>query len=196
MMLAHNQGGLLNASQLAAALMISAQSATRYIDLLVDLLLVRRLRPFHSNAGKRLVKSPKVYVRDSGIVHALLGISDHNALACHHVVGASWEGFVIDYLIAAAPDRSIPSFYRTSAGAEIDLLLEIPGAGLWAIEVKRGLSAKPERGFHHACYDLKPDHRFLVYSGNERYRLSPEIEVIGLHDLAALLAGSSSPWQK
>lgn len=187
-MLAHNQGGLLNASRLATALMISAQSATRYIDLLVDLLLVRRLRPFHRNAGKRLVKSPKVYVRDSGIVHALLGIPDHNALAGHPVVGASWEGFVIQNLIAAAPDRTIASFYRTSAGAEIDLLLEIPGAGLWAIEIKRGLSAKPERGFHQACEDLKPDRRFLVYSGTERYPLGGEVEAIGLHDMATLLA--------
>ncbi len=189
MMLAHNQGGLLNASGLAGALMISAQSATRYIDLLVDLLLVRRLRPFHRNAGKRLVKSPKVYVRDSGIVHALLGIPDHNALAGHPVVGASWEGFVIENLIAAAPERTIASFYRTGAGAEIDLLLEIPGAGIWAIEIKRGLSAKPERGFHHAVEDLKPDQQFLVYSGAERYPLSAHLEVIGLHAMMALLAG-------
>jgi uncharacterized protein len=188
MMLAHNQGGLLNASRLAAALMISAQSVTRYIDLLVDLLLVLRLRPYHRNAGKRLVKSPKVYVRDSGIVHALLGIADHNALSGHPVVGASWEGFVIQNLIAAAPDRTITSFYRTGAGAEIDLLLEIPGAGLWAIDIKRGLAARPERGFHHACEDLKPDRRFLVYSGAVRYPLSADIEAIGLHDMAALLA--------
>jgi predicted AAA+ superfamily ATPase len=191
MMLAHNQAGLLNASRLATALMISAQSATRYIDLLVDLLLVRRLRPFHHNAGKRLVKSPKVYVRDSGIVHALLGIPDHNALAGHPVVGASWEGFVIENLIAAAPERTTASFYRTSAGAEIDLLLEIPGAGLWAIEIKRGLSAKPERGFHHAVEDLEPDRQFLVYSGAERYPLSSHLEAIGLHAMTAVLAGLS-----
>ena len=93
-MLAHEQAALLDASRLAAALMISAQTVTRYIDLLVDLLLlVRRLAPFHGNAGKRLVKSPKVFVRDSGIVHGLLGISDHTVLSGHPVAGASWEGF-------------------------------------------------------------------------------------------------------
>jgi uncharacterized protein len=187
-MLAHNQGGLLNASRLAAALMVSAQTITRYIDLLVDLLLVRRLRPFHHNAGKRVVKSPKVYVRDSGIVHSLLGIVDHNALSGHPVVGSSWEGFVIENLVAAAPELTIASFYRTSAGAEVDLVLEIPGHGLWAIDIKRGLSARPEKGFHNACQDLKPTRRFVVNSGNERYRINGDVEAIGLKDIAAELA--------
>jgi predicted AAA+ superfamily ATPase len=155
-MLAHEQATLLNASRLAAALMISAQTVTRYIDLLADLLLVRRLTPFHGNVGKRLVKSPKVFVRDSGIVHGLLGIAEYNALSGHPVAGASWEGFVIENLIAAAPVRTIPSFYRTAAGSEIDLLLEIPGHGLWALEIKRSLTSKPEKGFYLACEDLKP----------------------------------------
>ena len=187
-MLAHNQGGLLNASRLAAGLMVSAQTITRYVDLLADLLLVRRLRPFHHNVGKRMVKSPKVYVRDSGITHSLLGIADYNALSGHPVVGTSWEGFVIENLLAAVPDLTIPSFYRTSAGAEIDLVLEIPGHGLWAIEVKRGLSAHPEKGFHVACEDVKPNRRFVVNSGTERYRISESVEAIGLKDLAAELA--------
>lgn len=187
-MLAHAQGALLNASRLAAALMISAQTATRYIDLLTDLLLVRRLRPFHSNLGKRLVKSPKVYIRDSGIVHALLGIPDHNALAGHPAVGASWEGFVLENLLVAAPANPTASFYRTTAGAEIDLVLETPGHGLWAIEIKRGLSPKPGKGFHSACADLQPSRRFVVYSGLARYPISTETEAIGLKDMAALLA--------
>lgn len=130
-MLAHEQAALLNASRLATSLMISAQTVTRYIDLLVDLLLVRRLPPFHINVGKLLVRSPKVFVRDSGIVHALLGIGGHNALSGHPVVGASWEGFVIENLIAAAPARTVASFYRTAAGGEIDLVLEMPDHGLW-----------------------------------------------------------------
>ncbi|SRR5258708_2077221 len=188
-MLAHNQGGLLNASRLAAALMVSAQTITRYIDLLVDLLLVRRLRPFHRNAGKRIVKSPKVYLRDSGIVHSLLGIADYNMLSGHPVVGSSREGFVIENLLAAVPELTIASFYRTSAGAEVDLVLEIPGHGLWAFDIKRGLSARPEKGFHNACEDLKPARRLLVNSGNERYRISEEVEAIGLRDMAAELAG-------
>jgi hypothetical protein len=188
-MLAHEQAALLNANRLATSLMISAQTVTRYIDLLVDLLLVRRLRPFHTNAGKRLVKAPKVFVRDSGLVHALLGIPDHNALSGHPVVGASWEGFVIENLIAAAPSRSMPSFYRTSAGAEIDLILEIPGHGLWAFDIKRSPSARPEKGFHSAVQDLKPDHQFLVNAGGERYPVASGLEAIGLSGLAALLAG-------
>jgi predicted AAA+ superfamily ATPase len=187
-MLAHGQGTLLNASRLAGALMISAQTCTRYIDLLVDLLLVRRLNPFHGNVGKRLVKSPKIYVRDSGIVHALLGINDYNALAGHPVVGTSWEGFVIENLIAAAPYRTIPSFYRTAAGAEIDLILEIPGHGVWAIDIKRGLSAKPEKGFHLACDTLNPDHRYLVHSGADRYPLAAGLDAVGLAAMAEILA--------
>ena len=187
-MLAHNQGGVLNAARLAAALMVSAQTITRYIDLLADLLLVRRLRPFHHNAGKRIVKSPKVYVRDSGIVHCLLGIADHNALSGHPVVGLSWEGFVIENLLAAAPELTIASFYRTSAGAEVDLVLEIQGHGLWAIDIKRGLSTRPEKGFHIACDDLKPARRIAVNSGDENYRSGQKVEVIGLKDLCARLA--------
>jgi predicted AAA+ superfamily ATPase len=186
-MLAHSQGGLLNASKLAAAVMVSAQTANRYIELLADLLLVRRLQPFHINAGKRLVKSPKVYVRDSGIVHCLLGIADYNALSGHPVVGTSWEGFAIENLLAAAPGMTVASFYRTSAGAEVDLVLEIPGKGMWAIDIKRGLTTKPEKGFHIACDDLKPARRFALNGGDERYWISKEVEAIGLAGLCAEL---------
>lgn len=188
-MLAHGQGTLLNASRLAAGLAISAQSVTRYIDLLADLLLVRRLSPFHANLGKRLVKSPKVYVRDSGLVHALLGIADHDALAGHPVVGASWEGFVIENLLAAAPAGTRASFYRTAAGAEIDLLLELPGGKRWAVEIKSGLSPRLEKGFHFARQDLKPGKSFVVYSGDDRYPLDEGVEAIGLRELASILAG-------
>lgn len=188
-MLAHGQGTLLNASRLAASLAISAQSVTRYIDLLADLLLVRRLSPFHANLGKRLVKSPKVYVRDSGLVHALLGIADHDALAGHPVVGASWEGFVIENLLAAAPADTRASFYRTAAGAEIDLMLELPGGRRWAVEIKSGLSPRLEKGFHFARQDLKPGKSFVVYAGDDRYPLDEGVEAIGLRELAAILAG-------
>ena len=126
-MLAYDQGTLLNASKLASALSLSPPTVTGYIGLLVDLLLVRRLRPFHANVRKRLVKSPKIYVRDSGIVHALLGIADHNSLAGHPVVGASWEGFVIENLLSVAPAGTKASFYRTAAGAEMTLCLNSPG---------------------------------------------------------------------
>jgi predicted AAA+ superfamily ATPase len=187
-MLAHEQAALLNASRLAGSLMIAAQTVTRYIDLLVDLLLVRRLRPFLANTGKRLVKSPKVFVRDSGIAHSLLGIADYNALLGHPVAGASWEGFVIESLIAAAPSRAMPGFYRTAAGAEIDLVLEIPGHGRWAFEIKRSPSAKPAKGFYLAVQDLKPARQFLVNSGSARYPISAGLDAIGLPEMAAILA--------
>ena len=187
-MLAHSQGTLLNASRLASGLSISAPTVTSYIDLLVDLLLVRRLRPFQANTGKRLVKSPKVYVRDGGLVHALLGIEDHNALAGHPVVGASWEGFVIENLLAAAPHRSMASFYRTAAGAEIDLVLELPGQrGLWAVEIRRGLTASPGKGFHNAREDLRPTRSFVVYSGDDRHPITKNVEAIGLREMLSLL---------
>lgn len=186
-MLAHNQGSLLNASNLATALSVSAQTITRYIDLLVDLLLVRRLEPFHANIEKRLVKSPKTYVRDSGLVHALLNIATHNALAGHPVIGMSWEGFVIENLIAAAPDGTRWNFYRTSAGAEIDLLLELPDGKLWAVEIKRGLSPKLEKGFHQARMDLQPARSFVVYSGETRYPIAEGVEAISLFEVAQVL---------
>lgn len=183
-MLAHNQGTLLNASRLASGLAVSAPTVTSYIGLLVDLLLVRRLPPFHANVGKRLIKSPKTYVRDSGLVHALLGIETFDELLGHPVAGPSWEGFVIENLIAAAPSRAQASFYRTVVGAEIDLLLDLGGRhGTWAVEVKRGLAAKAEKGFHIALEDLRPTRAFIVYSGTDRYPKGEGIEAIGLREL-------------
>lgn len=183
-MLAHNQGTLINASRLAAGLEVSSQTVSRYTDLLVDLLLVRRLQPYHVNVGKRLVKSPKVYIRDTGLLHALLNIADRDSLLGHPVVGASWEGFVIENLINAAPVLSVPGFYRTSGGAEIDLVLELPGGERWAIEVKRSRAAKPARGFYEACEDIKPAKRFVVHAGSERFPISEDVQAIGLRELA------------
>ena len=183
-MLAHVQGTPLNASRLATSLSVSSPTVSRYIDLLVDLLLVRRLQPFHANLGKRLVKAPKTYVRDSGVLHALLAVPSRNALFDHPIVGSSWEGFVIETLINCAPVWTSPFYYRTSAGAEIDLLLELPGSELWAIEIKRSLSPKVERGFHSACDDLKPARRLVVYAGTERVPLPHGVEAVGLFELA------------
>ena len=182
-MLAHNQGGILNASRLSASLSISVQSVTRYIDLLCDLLLVRRLSPYLSNTGKRLVKSPKVYVRDSGLMHALLNIGDYNTLAGHPSAGASWEGFVIENLLSVAPPRTLAAFYRTAAGAEVDLILELPKGEKWAVEVKLGMAPKPSRGFYQALEDIQPTRSFTVYSGVERYFLKDGVEVVSLHYL-------------
>ena len=189
-MLSHGQGSLLNTANLAAALSLSAPTINKYIDLLVDLLLVRRLRPFHANVKKRLVKSPKVYVRDSGLVHALLDIEDYNQLSGHPVVGASWEGFVIENLLSVIKDGPLASFYRTSAGAEVDLVLEFPGVSeIWVIEIKRALSAKPKKGFYHACEDIQPNKCFVVYAGDDRYPVSEGVEAIGLAEMAGMLSG-------
>jgi len=189
-MLAHYQGGLLNTAQLARNLGVDAKTAGGYLDLLVDLLLVRRLPPWHANLGKRLVKSSKVYVRDSGLVHALLNIADKEALLAHPVVGQSWECFVIENLLVCVAAKAQGFFYRTSGGAEIDLLLSWPDGSLWAIEIKRSLSPKLERGFHAACADLAPIRKFVVYPGAERYRLAADIEAISLEDMASELVAT------
>jgi predicted AAA+ superfamily ATPase len=192
-MLAHSQGGLLNAAKLGASLSLTGRTISNYIDLLSDLLMVRRLQPWHANTKKRLVKSPRVYVRDSGLVHALLGLADFAQVAGHPVLGSSWEGFVIENLLALAPDRSLAGFYRTSAGAEIDLVLQLPGkAKPWAIEIKYGLNPKPSRGFHQAIEDLSAEKAFVVYSGDERYPLNESTEAISLRELSALLWPSKS----
>ena len=188
-MLAHSQGQLLNASRLASGLGVSGQTVARYLDTLMDLFLVRRLSPWSANGPKRLVRSPKVYVRDSGVAHALLAIPDLETLLGHPVAGPSWEGFVIENLIAAAPPGSKAWFYRTAEGAEIDLLLELGAAGRWAIEVKRSLSnPKPSKGFHLASDDVKATRRLVVYPGQEPYRIDAKTEVMPLDRLIRLLA--------
>jgi len=187
-MLAHSHGGLLNCSKLAASLEVSSPTINRYTDLLTDLLLLRRLMPYHSNVKKRLVKSPKIFIRDSGLLHSLLNLGDLNSLLGHPVAGFSWEGFVIENLIAMAPSGTVPGFYRTSGGAEIDLILELPGGKLWVMEIKRSLGSKPSRGFYEACEDLKPARKFLVHSGIDRYPLGEKIEAIGVLELGNLLA--------
>lgn len=179
-MLAHHQSGLLNAADFARGLGLDSKTVANYLDLLVDLLLVRRLEPWHSNSAKRLVRSPRIYVRDSGLVHALLGLGDEETILGHPVVGGSWEGFAIETLIAAAPEGSVANFYRTSAGAEVDLLITLPGGELWVYEIKRSLAPKVERGFHHACEDLRPARRFVIYPGTESYPMSSDIAVMPL----------------
>ena len=186
-MLAHRQGGLLNVAALARALEVSAQSVGRYIDLLADLLLLRRLPPLKANVGKRLVKSPKLYVRDSGLLHALLGLGSLEQLAGHPVVGASWEGHVVETLLSVLPPLARASFYRTAAGAEVDLAIEHPGGVLWAIEIKRSLAASISRGFHQARTDLRPARAFVAHAGEDRYPVGEGVEAIGVRALAATL---------
>jgi uncharacterized protein len=179
-MLAHNQGCLFNAAQLARGLAVDGKTITRYLDLLVDLMLVRRLHPWHNNTGKRLVKSPKVYVRDSGITHTLLGIQDFENLLGHPVVGMSWENFIIENILSTLPSSATAYFYRTLAGAEIDLIIEFSSTKRWAIEIKKGLAPKASKGFYLSIQDIEAEARFIIYSGNENYKIGNDIEVISL----------------
>ncbi len=186
-MLAHQQGALLQQSRLACGLGVSSPAVERYIDLLVDLQLVRRLRPWSGNLGKRLVKSPKVYVRDSGLVHALLRLSSLHDLVGHPVCGPSYEGFCIDNLLAVAPSDCIPYTYRTHAGAEIDLLLERAGRPWMAIEIKRSSAPSLSKGFDMACADLQVEQRYVVYPGTERFPTRYGAQAIGLVELMGVL---------
>ena len=188
-MLAHAQGTNLNASKLAGALEVSNVTVGRYIDLLVDLLLVRKLLPYTSNIKKRLVKSPRVYVCDSGITHGLLNIGSYNDLLGHPVVGKSWEGFVIENVMAVLPEGARTYYYRTSGGAEIDLVVEFPTSPqeLWAVEIKRSPSAKVQRGFHEACDDIKPTRKFVVHAQADSFPMKAEIQAIGLYEFMGLV---------
>ncbi len=183
-MLAHLQGTCVNVTQLARNLDIDVKTVNRYMEILISLFMLRRLSPWYINTKKRLTKSPKWYVRDSGMLHTLLGISDMDTLLSHPILGQSWEGFVIEQVSAAAQNIVEMYYYRTAAGAEIDLLLLWPNQDLWAIEIKHSLQPKPSRGFYSACEDLTPQRRFVVYAGNERYPISNSIEAIGLRAFA------------
>lgn len=174
-MLSHWQGAPFNATTLAGSLGVSVRSVNRYVDTLVDLMLVRRIQPYHANVGKRLIKSPKLYVRDSGLVHALLNIKSLDDLLGHPVAGASWEGYAIENLIGAAPRGTDAFFYRTRAGAEIDLLLMLPGQEPWAIKVKRSSAPRVPRGFRIAAADVQAARNFIVYPGEETYPLGDGI---------------------
>ena len=188
-MLAHHQGSIINMSALARGIDVSVTTANRYLDLMVDLLLVRRLKPYAFNSGKRLVKMPKVYVRDSGIAHALLNIGEVNSLLGHPVVGGSWEGFVIENLMAVSPPHFNFYFYRTAQGAEIDLVIEITHQQLWAIEIKRSSNPTVSKGFHIGVDDIKAKKKFVVYAGADQFSMGSQIMAIPLQDMMSMLSG-------
>ena len=187
-MLAHGQGTPLNQSRLASSLAVSTPAIGRYIDLLVDLLLVRRLRPWSGNVGKRLVRTPKTYIRDSGLTHALLDLERWENILGHPVAGASWEGFAIESLIAAAGDRRTPYYYRTEDGAEIDLLFERAGHVEMAIEITRSTAPAVTKGFHLAAETLKPQAAYLLHGGDESWPVEKGITATSLADLMTRLA--------
>ena len=187
-MLAHSQGSIINASQLSRSLMLSAKSVTSYVDLFTDLLLVRKIPPYFANIKKRLVKSPKVYIRDSGLLHGLLGIRDFENLLGHPIIGNSWEGFVLENLINCSPVGTKSSFYRTSGGAEVDLVLELPGKQApWVFEVKHGTMGKLNKGFYYAVEDIAPEKSFVVHKGKDSFPIDQQTEALSLFDACKML---------
>jgi predicted AAA+ superfamily ATPase len=191
-MLAHNQGQTLNAAQLASGLGVSGHTVARYLDIMVDLLLVRRLQPWATNTKKRLVRTPKVYVRDSGLLHALLDIRDQETLMGHPVVGASWEGMLIENILGALPASARPTFYRSAAGAELDLVIEFGSKERWAIEIKRSISnPAPSKGFYIGCEDVQATRQIVIYPGEETYSLDPKTDVMPLEGVMRKLQSRS-----
>lgn len=188
-MLAHQHGQILNTSQLGKSLGVSHTTIRRYVELLQETYMVRVLRPFLPNLKKRLVKRPKVYIRDSGITHALLGIGTYDELLGHPVFGASWEGMCIENICALLPGWQ-PTFYRTSDGTEVDLVLE-QGQRRLAFEFKASLSPTLTRAFRSAIEDIKPEYTWVVYPGVDRYPVAQEIEVIGLVELMDYLKANT-----
>jgi len=177
-MLAHVHGQLFNASEIGRSLGgIAHTTVARYLDLLVETMMVRRLEPLHVNLGKRLVKSPKVYIRDSGLLHLLLNIHTLNDLYAHPAAGASWEGFVVEQVCAAAPAGSDITFYRTTAGAELDLVVTLGGKH-YAFEAKFSAAPKPTRGFWQAIKDLEVERAWVVAPVENGYPLAEQVEVI------------------
>lgn len=192
-MLAHGQGTAVNASKLAANLDVSHTTINRYLDLFVDLLLVRTIRPFSANVKKRTVRSPRTYVRDSGVLHALLNIMGINDLLSHPVIGKSWEGFVIENIASVLPPHVGMFYYRTSDGAEVDLVLEFNAKECWAIEIKKGATLKLERGFHQACQDLKPERSYLIHGGRPAaFQMNNGVTAIGLLPFMEILLAEVS----
>lgn len=176
-MLAHLHGQMFNASAIAASLGVSAPSATRWLDQLTSSLMLRRLEPYHTNLGKRLVKSPRIYVRDSGLLHSLLGIREVNDLLGHPSTGASWEGFCIEQICSRLPDGAMASFYRTAAGAELDLLVE-HGQKKTGIEIKFSSAPKVSKGFWQACEDVGVHHAYVMAPVREGWAMADNVDVV------------------
>ncbi|VAX11326.1 hypothetical protein MNBD_GAMMA26-898 [hydrothermal vent metagenome] len=188
-MLAHLQGETINYSTLGRNLEVDGKTIHHYLDILVDLLLVTRLEPWHVNVKKRLIKSPRFYIRDSGILHRLLGISNYDALLSNPVIGKSWEGFIIENILSVLPNGVEAYFYRTAAGAEIDLILRISSTELWAIEIKSGTAPKIGRGFHQACEDIQATQKYVVYGGHDEFPVKHNTTMISLQKLMMQLQG-------
>jgi len=187
-MLAHGQGTPLNAARLATGLAVGGGTVRRYVDLMTDVFLVRQLEPWTGKSAKRLTRAPKVYVRDSGLMHQLIGLRDMDTLLAHPILGTSWEGFAIEQVLAHASRDWRPSYYRTSAGAEIDLVLEHVDGRVAAIEVKRTSTPRLGKGFVLGCADVGATERWFAIPEGDGHPIGHETEAVGIHALAAKFA--------
>lgn len=179
-MLSHLQGETINITKLASNLEVQRAAVNHYLDILTDLLLLRRIEPWHANVKKRLVKSPRYYIRDSGIQHRLLGIGNHDALLSNPVLGKSWEGFVVENIHSVLPRRAETYFYRTSAGAEIDLVIKMPSSEIWAVEIKHGVAPKLGKHYSQTCDDVGATKKYVVYGGDDEFPVGDDVTVISL----------------
>ena len=183
-MIAHSNAQLWNASKMAGSLGISAPTVRSYLDILEETFIVRQLQPYHFNIKKRLIKSPRVYIRDLGLLHALLNIKTTNDLHGHPSLGSSWEGFIVEQIMGVLPERWQAYFYRTGAGAEIDLVLFDSKYRPIAIEIKYSMSPKLERGFWNAYEDLSCRKGYVVYPGAESYPIGKNVYTLPVIDVA------------
>jgi len=181
-MVAHYHGQTWNGAEIARSLAVSQPTVRRYLDALTDALVIRQLQPWHANLRKRQVRSPKVYVRDTGLLHRLLGIDDHVALLSHPKVGASWEGFVLEQLLSRLQRSADVWFWGTHGGAEIDLVMLHQGAWL-GVEVKRTDAPRMAPSIRNAIEDLGLSKVVVAHAGTHRFALAPNVEAIGAAEL-------------
>lgn len=186
-MLAHYHGAQVNMTDIGRSLDVSHTTIKTYLDILTDFYMVRQIQPWSGNTKKRLVKSPKIFLRDTGLLHKLLNISRFDDLLGHPVTGASWEGFVIESIISRLSSKWQYSYYRTSNRTEIDLVLEGPRREVWAIEVKRSAAPALKRGFHDGAEDIRATGKFVIYSGTEQFPMGDKTEAMSLITFLKLL---------
>ncbi|MCB0546177.1 MAG: ATP-binding protein [Phaeodactylibacter sp.] len=185
-MTAHLSGSLLNMENLSSSLGIHGTTVRSYLDFFESAYLIRRLQPYHTNIKKRLVKTPKVYIRDTGILHQLLGIPSLFELAGNPMLGASWETYVIEQISAILPDWAELYFYRTHQGTEADLVIARGGKPELLVEIKYSTTPRLSKGFHIAKEDLKTQKHFVICPVEAGFPLSEEVRVLGVNELYAL----------
>ena len=187
-MLAHYHGQQAVMTEIAKSLEVSHTTARNYLDILQDFFMVRQLHPWSGNTKKRLVKTPKVYIRDTGLLHSLLNVSSFDQLLGHPAVGASWEGFVMENILNQLPTDWSASYYRSSNQAEIDLVLEFGTNEVWGIEIKKSSAPTIRSGFHRACEDIGVTKKYVVYSGADRFPMRGDIEAVGLIEFLGMIS--------